>query len=133
MLLQKLETLTQYLLATTEWRERFEGTTAFHDTTSTHPATVFFPLEAMAILYFHDLKEPVASYTAQLRSYYRWSLQHLRDTDMQPPGLPPQPLIARLRVSDEHGLNHQMETLLRMHSSLAKAIGLQADRLLDRT
>jgi hypothetical protein len=132
-LLQKLEDLTAALRETVEWRERFEATTAFEDSTTTHPAIVFSQLESLALLYFPRLQSPVAEYTKGLRSYSSWALRHLLDSDLQPSGLPPQSLVARLRVFDQRALENQYSNLLNLHEELAGAIGREASSLLGRS
>ncbi|MCD4728667.1 MAG: hypothetical protein K8R46_13460 [Pirellulales bacterium] len=134
-LLQKLEDLTLALRQTTEWREHFEGTTAFQDSANTHPAIAFFPLESLTILYFPGLQTAVSEYTAKLRSYHSWALRHFVDADHQPPELllSPQSLATRLGVLDQAGFQAQHNELQRLHKVLADAIGNEARTLLWRS
>lgn len=129
-LLQKLEDVTAALRQTVEWREILEGTTAFEQTTSTHPATAFFPLESLVVLYFPRLQPAVSAYTEGLRLYHSWAIRHLVDGDLQPPELPPQTLIARLHVFDQTAVQDQSNKLRELHHSLANAIDREARRLL---
>jgi hypothetical protein len=136
MLLTKLEDLTAALLQTTEWRQRFEGTTAFQESAATHPATALLPLEMLTILYFSRLESPVAAYTKGLRSYHSWALRQFLDGDFQPSpeaGLPPQSLASRLRVLDRAGFQEQHKELQRLHTALGDAIAKEARILLGRS
>lgn len=135
-LLQKLEDLTVSLRQTTEWRERFEGTTTLQDSASTQPAIALFPLEASTMLYFPGLQTAVSEYTAKLRSYHSWALRHFVDADHQPPTevlLSPLSMAARLCVIDQAGFQAQCNELALLHKAIADAIASEARGLLRRS
>jgi len=128
LLLSKLDDLTSEHRAIADWLSNIRHTRTLLDLHKCHPEARLSRIEALALLYFESLQQPVGQYTAALRSYYTWAIGQVPQLSRD--GNLPHPLLWCLTLADKDSAERHHQEIELCHRSLAESVSIEAKRLL---
>ena len=127
--LAKLDELAVEDQTVLRWLSQFRACQTILEMQLTHPDLHLSRMESLAALYFDNLKQPVAKYSAALRSYYTWAFSQV--PKFAKDGKFPNPLAWCLIQSDNDSDERHRKDIQLCHRSLTESVASEAKLLLE--
>ena len=128
LLLAKLDDLAAEDQTILHWRSQIRETRNLLELQSLDPQLPCSRIESLTVIYFPALKQPVAQYTAALRSYYSWCVQQVPAFSAD--GTFPRPLHWSLIFHNKTEAERHTTEMRNCHSIFAESVASEAQRLL---
>jgi hypothetical protein len=128
-LLAKLDELAVEDQTVLRWLSQFRACQTMLEMQLLPPSLPLSRMESLAALYFDRLKQPVAKYSAVLRSYNTWAFSQV--SKFSKDGNLPHPLLWCLTISDKESLERHHQNIQSCHKTLADSVVAEAKLLLE--
>jgi hypothetical protein len=128
-LLAKLDELSSEHQTISRWLSQFRTSETMSSMQSLHPTLPCSRMEALAAIYFESLEQPVAQYTAALKSYYTWAFSQVPHFAKEDRSFP-YPLLQCLIAFDQEAAARHNQEIESCFRSLADSVAREAKTLL---